>query len=364
MDESQAPAPLTGIRVIELGGIGPGPHACMMMADLGADVVAVLRPGEFEREKSESGHLMRRGRTVIELNLKTQEDREEFFRLAENADVVVDVYRPGVTERLGIGPEECRRRNDRLIYGRITGWGQDGPLSAMAGHDINYLSLTGHLHAITREGETPVPPLNLVADFGGGSMYLVMGVLAALVQRSSTGRGQIIDAAITDGTSALGALIWALRAVGQWSDTPGTNLLDTGRPYYDVYPCADGKFMAVGCLEPQFFAEFAAILGLDSSSPGQFDTDRAGELRAAIAQRMRLRTRDEWWALFRGTDACATPVLTYAEALEDEHMSARQAFLHTGHGWMPAPAPRFSLSDRAKPGEPPESVLDSSAVWA
>lgn len=360
---AESGAPLAGFRVLELSGIGPGPHACMMFADLGADVVTVLRPGELERDASESGHLMRRGRRAVELDLKSNEGREQFLLLSEKADVVVDVYRPGVAERLGIGPEDCRGRNERLVYGRITGWGQDGPLSAMAGHDINYLSLTGHLNAIARDGQPPVPPLNLVADFGGGSMYLVMGVLAALLQRSTTGRGQTIDAAITDGASGLGALIWALRAVDQWSDRAGTNLLDTGRPYYDVYPCSDGKFMAVGCLEPQFFATFAEILGLDPDGPGQFDSDRADELRAEIARKMLGRTRDEWWSVFRGTDACTTPVLSYSESLEDEHMQARKAFLRTKHGWMPSPSPRFSDGEVSVPGEPPETALEPSTIW-
>lgn len=357
--------PLAGIRVVELNGIGPGPHACLVLADMGADVVTVMRPGELAKSVDGWAHVTRRGRTVVEADLKSEEGLEQVRGLIAKADVLVEGFRPGVTERMGLGPDECLEYNPRLVYARMTGWGQYGPMAHMAGHDLNYISLTGHLNAIARKGERPVPPLNLVGDFGGGSMFLVQGILAAIIERATSGQGQVIDAAMTDGASMLGQFQWAMRARNQWSDVAGTNMLDTGYPFYDVYECSDGKFMAVGCLEPQFYAEFARILGVDGDEyPGQFDMDRWEELRSAIAAKFAARTRDEWAADFAGTDACTTPVLSYTEALSDPHMTARETFIDVAGDMGPAPAPRFSRTPSATPTAPPREVTAIGDVWS
>src|SRR6201991_1366727 len=249
--------PLTGLRVIELAGIGPGPHAAMILGDLGADVVRVDRPGASGADP------MLRNRRFVVADLKSDEGRELVLKLVAKADVLIEGYRPGVTERLGLGPEDCAKLNDRLVYARMTGWGQTGPRSQQAGHDINYISLNGILHAIGRAGERPVPPLNLVGDFGGGSMFLLVGILSALWERQSSGKGQVVDAAMVDGSSVLSAMMWAFRGMGMWNDERGVNLLDTGAPYYDTYTCADGRWVSVGSIEPQFFAALLSKLGLD-----------------------------------------------------------------------------------------------------
>lgn len=357
--------PLAGLRVVELGGIGPGPHTAMMLADQGADVVTVLRPGETEKGREGWAHITRRGRRIVELDLKDDAGLAELRRLVSVADVLLEGFRPGVTERMGIGPAESLEANPRLVYARMTGWGQDGPWSSLAGHDINYLSITGHLNAIGRRGEKPVPPMNLAADFGGGSMFCLSGILAALYGRSVTGRGQVVDVAMVDGAAVLGQFQWAMRARGQWSDERGTNMLDTGYPFYDTYECADGKYMAVGCLEPHFYASFAALLGIDGEGdPGQFDVDRWDELRELIAARFATRTRDEWAEVFAGTDACTTPVLSYTEALENEHNVARGIYAEVGGDVGPLPAPRFSATPAGAPTAPPREAVDSAGVWA
>ncbi|MGN0101686.1 MAG: CaiB/BaiF CoA transferase family protein [Dietzia sp.] len=358
--------PLAGIRVVELNGIGPGPHACMMLADMGADVVTVMRPGELAKSVDGWAHITRRGRTVVEADLKSEEGLAQVRTLIGKADVLVEGFRPGVTERMGLGPDECLELNPRLVYARMTGWGQHGPLAHTAGHDLNYISLTGHLNAIGRKGERPVPPLNLVGDFGGGSLFLIQGILAAIIERSTSGEGQVIDAAMTDGASVLGQFQWAMRARGQWSDVAGTNMLDTGFPFYDVYECLDGKYMAVGCLEPQFYAEFARLLEIDGEGmPGQFDIDRWDELRELIAGKFASRTRDEWAELFYGTDACTTPVLSYTEALDHPHNAARETFVEVAGDVGPAPAPRFSRTPApAVPAEPPREATAIDTVWA
>ncbi|HJC29724.1 MAG TPA: CoA transferase [Candidatus Dietzia intestinipullorum] len=357
--------PLAGTRVVELNGIGPGPHACLMLADMGADVVTVMRPDELAASADGWAHVTRRGRTVVEANLKSEEGLAAVRTLIAKADVLVEGFRPGVTERMGLGPDECLEANPRLVYARMTGWGQHGPLAQTAGHDLNYISLTGHLNAIARKGERPVPPLNLVGDFGGGSMFLVQGILAAIVERATSGQGQVIDAAMTDGASVLGQFQWAMRSRDQWSDVAGTNMLDTGYPFYDVYTCSDGKFMAVGALEPQFYAEFARILGVDGEEhPGQFDVDRWEELREAIAARFASRTRDEWASDFYGTDACTTPVLSYTEALSHPHLTARETFVEVAGDQGPAPAPRFSRTPSPTPAAPPREVSEIDSVWA
>ncbi|WP_333619072.1 CaiB/BaiF CoA transferase family protein [Dietzia sp.] len=355
---------LAGLRVVELGGIGPGPHTAMMLADMGADVVTVLRPGETESSRDGWAHITRRGRRIVELNLKDDAGLAELLRLVSVADVLIEGFRPGVTERMGVGPDVCLERNPRLVYARMTGWGQDGPWAQRAGHDINYLSITGHLNAIGRAGEAPVPPLNLGADFGGGSMFCISGILAALYSRSVTGAGQVIDVAMVDGAAVLGQFQWAMRARGQWSDKRGTNMLDTGYPFYDTYACADGGYMAVGALEPQFYAEFARLLEIDGpEAPGQFDFDRWGELRELIASRFATKSRDDWAEVFDGTDACTTPVLSYTEALANEHNVARGIYTEIAGDAGPVPAPRFSGTPSPVPAAPPRETVDPAGIW-
>lgn len=349
--------PLEGLRVVELAGIGPGPLACMILADLGADVVRVERAGEASTYVD---HLLR-NRRIITADLKNPDDLARVLELVAEADVLVEGFRPGVTERLGLGPDVCLERNPRLVYGRMTGWGQDGPYSQMAGHDINYVSITGILENIGRAGERPVPPLNMVGDYGGGTMFLILGILAALFERQSSGKGQVVDTAMTEGASVLSQMFWALRSVGQWSDQRGENLVDGSKPYYDTYTCADGRHMAVGCIEPQFYAVMLDKLGLDPATlPGQRDEARHGELREAIAGVFKSRTMAEWTAIFDGSDACVTPVLTYAEALEHQQLQARGVHARIEGVDQPSPAPRFSRTPWAAP-RPPAYV--ESAAW-
>lgn len=363
--------PLAGIRVVELGAIGPGPHAAMLLADLGADVVRVERPDAVLRvgEGDQRDQLLR-GRRRVELDVKTDAGRAALLTLVGHADVLLDGFRPGAAERMGVGPDEAIARNPRLVYGRITGWGQDGPLSTTAGHDINYLALTGALAAFGGEGARPTAPLNLVADFGGGSLYLVVGVLAALVERAGSGRGQVIDAAMVDGVASLLQLIWSLRGTGQWSDRPGTNLLDGGAPFYDTYTCADGGFVAVGALEPGFFRLLVDGVGwadADAVAAAQYDPRTWPALRARLSDTFATRTRDEWAEVFDGSDACVTPVLSFAEAAAHPHLTARGTLVEADGVVQAAPAPRFSRT-RAPGIRPPRSmpddVADVLADWA
>lgn len=333
--------PLEGIRVVELSGVGPSRYAAMLLSELGADVVLVRRPGEVPRR---ADSVVGRGRRSVVADLKTAEGRETVLALLDDADLLIEPYRPGVAERLGIGPQVCMARNRRLIYGRITGWGQDGPLAATAGHDINYIAITGVLHSIGRAGGPPQPPLNLVGDFGAGTMFLLLGMLAALHQRDITGAGSVIDAAIVDGTLSLAGFILGLRNEGQWSDERGTNLLDTGAPYYDVYPTADDNWVAVGAIEPQFFAELLRLLAIDDAPP-QNDREQWPRLRALIAARFRQRTRDEWMQVFEGTDACVAPVLTFAEAARHPHIVARGALTGSAERLFPAATPRITAAE-------------------
>lgn len=334
------PGPLLGLRVVELGGIGPGPHAARLLTDLGADVVRISRPAGDPYD-------VLPGRRWVPADLKDPSDRDAVLRLVEHADIVIEGFRPGVAERLGVGPDECRARNPKLLYGRMTGWGQDGPLAERAGHDINYIGLTGVLHAIGTDDSRPTAPLNLVGDFGGGSTYLVIGILAALWERARSGVGQVIDAAVVDGTSSLAQLIWTMRGLGAWTDERAANLLDTGAPFYDTYECADGRFVAVGALEPQFYATLLAGLGLASDElPAQLDRDGWPVMRAQFAKVFATRTRDEWAEAFADVDACVTPVLTFAEAASHPHLAARGTIAVSPAG-VPyaAPAPRFSRSE-------------------
>ncbi len=354
--------PLQGLRVVELAGIGPGPHAAMILGDLGADVVRIERPQKPGIPRGVGDQLLRNRRSVA-ADLKSDDGRELVLRLIARADVLIEGYRPGVTERLGLGPEDCAKVNDRLIYARMTGWGQTGPRSRQAGHDINYISLNGTLHSIGRAGDRPVPPLNLAGDFGGGSMFLLVGILAALWERQTSGRGQVIDAAMIDGSSVLMQMIWAFRALGMWSDERGVNMLDTGAPYYDTYACSDGRYMAVGSIEPQFYAQLLKGLGLDSDDlPDQNDVSRWPELRARFTEVFASRDRDHWAEVFGATDACVTPVLSFAEVESESHVTARETFYKDGEHLLPAPAPRFSRTVPSAPTPPRHPGADTDSV--
>ncbi|MGA5545490.1 CaiB/BaiF CoA transferase family protein [Mycobacterium sp. NPDC051198] len=352
--------PLAGVRVIELGGIGPGPHAAMMLADLGADVVRVRRPGGLTMP-AENVDLMHRGKRIVDLDVKSEPGK--LLDLVAKADVLLDCFRPGTCERLGIGPVECEAVNPRLIFARITGWGQDGPLATTAGHDINYLSQTGTLSAIGYRDRPPVAPLNLVADFGGGSMLVLIGIVTALYEREKSGKGQVIDAAMVDGVSMLAQMMWTMRATGSLRDERESFLLDGGAPYYRTYETSDGGYMAVGSIEPQFFAQLVAGLGLDAAEiPGQFELARYDEMRAIFTERFATKTRDEWTEIFAGTDACVTPVLTWGEAAEGEHLQARSTLVTVDGVTQAAPAPRFSRTSPATPGGPPQSSTDIADI--
>jgi alpha-methylacyl-CoA racemase len=358
--------PLVGLRVVELAGIGPGPHAGMLLADLGADVVRVERPdGGGLQLAPGSVDQMLRGRRSIMLDLKHPADRETLLRLVERADVLIEGLRPGVTERLGVGPAECQARNGRLVYARMTGWGQEGPLAHRAGHDINYIAISGVLYSIGNAGGKPVPPLNLVGDFGGGSMFLVVGVLAALWERERSGTGQVVDAAMVDGVAALAQMFWSLRACGRWSETRGTNLLDSGAPFYDTYLCADGRFVAVGALEPRFYAALLEGLRLSGAQlPDQQDPAGWPTLRQQLTTAFATRTRDEWVAVFEGTDACVSPVLSFAEVAAHPHIAARDTIITLDGVPQAAPAPRFSRTNPDLPAPPPQPGSDTAEVLA
>ncbi|NBQ43889.1 MAG: CoA transferase [Mycobacteriaceae bacterium] len=354
--------PLQGLRVVELAGIGPGPHAAMILGDLGADVVRVERPSKSPRPGPSKDQVLRNRRSVA-ANLKDVQDRDTVLRLIAKADVLIEGFRPGVTERLGLGPQDCAKLNERLIYARMTGWGQTGPRSQQSGHDINYISLNGVLHAIGRAGERPVPPLNLVGDFGGGSMFLLVGILSALYERERSGKGQVIDAAMVDGSSVLAAMMYAFRATGLWSDVRGTNMLDTGAPYYDTYECADGRYVAVGSIEPQFYAELLDKLGLDPAElPAQNDVARWPELRARLTETFLAHDRDHWAKVFATSDACVTPVLSFAEIETESHNTERNTFYTESGFALPFPAPRFSRTAPDMPRAPGVPGADTEAV--
>ncbi|MBM4520644.1 CoA transferase [Rhodococcus hoagii] len=355
--------PLTGIRVVEFAGIGPGPHAATLLADLGADVVRVQRAGMLPAE-GQVGDQTARNRRVVEADLKNPADVEKVVELLGRADILIEGFRPGVMERMGLGPDVVLERCPRLVYGRMTGWGQDGPLAQSAGHDLNYISLTGVLHAVGRKGERPVPPLNMVGDFGGGSMFLLFGLLAALVERQTSGKGQVIDAAMVDGTLALSHIIWNFRRIGMWSDERGVNFLDGGAPYYDTYETSDGKYMAVGAIEPQFYAELLKGLELDPAAlPGQQDASRWPELRQILTDKFLSKTRDEWTKIFDGTDACTTPVLTFTEAPNDPHIAARGSIIELEGVTQHAPAPHFSRTPTTTPQPPARVATDVDTLW-
>ncbi|WP_208430992.1 MULTISPECIES: CaiB/BaiF CoA transferase family protein [Aeromicrobium] len=358
--------PLHGVRVVELVGIGPGPFAAMLLADLGAEVIRVDRPGGNALQLgSADKDILGRGRPSVAIDLKNPRGVATVLDLVESADILIEGLRPGVTERLGLGPQECHARNPRLVYGRMTGWGQHGPLAQTAGHDINFISVAGALGAIGRAGGPPQVPLNLVGDFAGGSLYLVTGVLAALMHARSTGEGQVVDAAITDGTAHLMSMIVAMQQSGTWSGPRGTNMLDTGTPFYDVFETSDGEWMSVGPLEPQFYA--ALIEGLElTDAPGQYDFARWGELRQMLTEAFASRTRAEWEKVFDGTDACVAPVLSIEEAYTHPHNVARGTYVERDGLTQPAPAPRFSATP-ATLTTPPEragaSTTEALSAW-
>ena len=342
--------PLAGLRVLELAGIGPGPFCAMMLADQGATVLRIDRPGVRPTSSGLPEHeLLNRGRQSAVLDLKHPRAIDALLRLVEAADVLLEGFRPGVTERLGIGPDVCLRRNPRLVYARMTGWGQQGPLAGAAGHDIGYIARAGALHGLGRAGGPPQFPANLLGDFGGGGMLMAYGICAALVERATSGQGQVVDAAIVDGVASLLAMPLMFMAQGIWRDERGVNLLDGGVPWYDVYEAADGQWVAVGALEPRFYAALLAGLGL-TSAPDRGDPQNWPELRALISARFKDRTRDEWTAAFAGSDACVEPVLSVTEAAGDPHLTARETYVSRDGIVQPSPAPRFSRT----PGRLPE----------
>ena len=338
----QGTGPLRGVRVVEIAGIGPGPHAAMILADLGADVVRVERPGGAASAGSRETDLLTRGRPSVAMDLKDPKAVATVLDLVERADILLEGMRPGATERLGIGPDQCLARNPRLVYGRMTGWGQDGPLAQTAGHDMNYIAIAGTLHGLGQTPDRPQFPTNLVGDFGGGSTYLVIGVLAALLEARASGQGQVVDAAIVDGAAHLNAMFASMLAGGAAHERRGANLLDGGAPFYDVYETADGKHMSVGALEPQFYEALLDGLGIADTAPDRWDLAQWPALRETLAETFRQKTQAEWAAVFDGTDACCAPVLPLSEAAQHPHLKARQTYVEADGVVQPAPAPRFS----------------------
>lgn len=362
--------PLHGVKIVELAGIGPGPMAAMLLADLGSTVLRIERTETVELGVSRPPKydLMLRNRERLAIDLKTPAGVEQVLTFVDTADALIEGFRPGVTERLGLGPEACLARNPRLVYGRITGWGQTGPLALAAGHDLNYISLTGAANAIGRKDQPPAIPLALVGDFGGGAMYLVMGVLAAIVEARTSGRGQVVDAAIVDGAASLATVFYGLHAAGLWTNERGSNILDSGAPYYDVYECGDGQWVSVGPVEARFYAQLLERLELSPEALGD-PQDRAAwpNAKVLIAQRFKSRTREQWCALLEGTDVCFAPVLSFAEAPHHPHLKARGTFVEIDGVPQPAPAPRFSRSVPDLPSAPRQrasrDVAGVLAAW-
>jgi alpha-methylacyl-CoA racemase len=339
--------PLAGKRIIEIAGIGPGPFAAMLLSDLGAEVIRVERAGAVRGPTPDkpAGDVSLRGRRNVAIDLKHPDGVATLLDLIESADGLIEGFRPGVMERLGVGPDVCLERNPKLVFGRMTGWGQDGPYAQAAGHDINYISLAGALAHFGRAGQAPVPPLNMVGDFGGGGMFLALGVVAALLEAQTSGQGQVIDTAMVDGTAVLMTMFWSMQAAGIFDEqNPGTNLLDTGAHFYDVYECSDGRYISIGSIEPQFYAELMRLTGLegDEQFARQMDATQWPELKVRIAELFKTKTCDEWCELMEMTDVCFAPVLTMSEAAQHPHNVERQTFIELGGTVQPAPAPRFS----------------------
>ncbi|REE73377.1 alpha-methylacyl-CoA racemase [Rhodococcus wratislaviensis] len=357
--------PLSGLTVVEIASLAPAPFGCMILADLGADVIRVERAGDGGSGLMAPSGVLDRGRRSIAVNLRTPEGLGAVLRLVEGADILVEGFRPGVAERLGIGPDDCLSRNPGLIYGRMTGWGQHGPLAPRAGHDINYIALAGALEPIGRAGERPVPPLNLLGDFGGGGLMLAMGILAALHERSRSGRGQVVDASMVDGAALLTAFVHGMNAAGLWQEGRGQNVLDGAAAFYDTYACADGLHVAVGCVEPHFYGELLDVLGLSGEDlPSQYDLDAAPELKKRLADVFATRPRDDWAAVFADSNACVSPVLSPWEAHEHPHDKERETFVEVGGIRQPAPAPRFSRTPAPVPRPAPRPGQDTDAILA
>jgi alpha-methylacyl-CoA racemase len=359
--------PLAGITVVEIAGIGPGPFCAMMLADMGAEVIRVDRAENVAGgdPASPPADLNNRGRRSIGVDLKNPDGVAVVLDLVERADALIEGFRPGVAERLGIGPEECLARNPKLVYGRMTGWGQDGPLAGAAGHDINYIALAGALDPIGRRGEAPVPPLNLVGDYGGGGMLLAFGVVCGVVEAQRSGQGQVVDAAMVDGAAVLMTMTHALRAMGIWNDERGTNLLDTGAHFYNVYETADGEYVSIGSIEPQFYAELVRLTGLEGEElPWQHDRQQWPALKERLAAIFKTKTRDEWSALMEGTDVCFAPVLSIPEAIEHPHNVDRRTFIEVAGIRQPGPAPRFSRTAPEIASPPPHAGQHTDEILA
>jgi len=337
--------PLKGVKVLEIASIGPGPFAAMMLSDMGAEVLRIdriMQESEVDLDKADKD-ILNRGRKSVSVDLKNPAGVEVVLRLAERSDALIEGFRPGVMERLGLSPEVCLKRNPRLVYGRVTGWGQEGPLALTAGHDINYIALAGVLDAIGRVDQPPVPPLNLLGDFGGGGMILAFGVVCALIERVTSGRGQVVDAAMVDGAAILTTMIHGLRAMGNWNEERGTNLLDTGAPFYETYECRDGKYISVGSIEPQFYDLLIKLTGLEGEKlPDQMDRAAWPALKDRMAKIFKSKSREEWCEVMEGTDVCFAPVLSMGEAPEHPHLKHRGTFIEVADITQPAPAPRFS----------------------
>jgi alpha-methylacyl-CoA racemase len=361
--------PLAGVRIVELGGIGPGPYAAMLLSDLGAEIVRIDRIAA-----SDSGvpmdakfNLLHRGRRSVAMDLKKPEAVAAVLRLVKHADALIEGFRPGVTEKLGLGPDECLAANPRLVYGRMTGWGQDGPLAQAPGHDMNYIALTGALHCIGERGGKPVPPLNLVGDFGGGSLFLALGIVSAILEARTSGSGQVVDAAMVDGAASLMTLVYGMHAAGYWTDERGTNRLDTGAPWYSVYETSDGKFVALASNEPRFYKVTLELMGLAGRDlPDQHDRESWPKMKMLFAEVFRTKTRDEWCSLMAGHEVCFAPVLSLAEAPQHPHMKARATFVERDGVPQPAPAPRFSRTPgeiQASPARVGEHTDEALVDW-
>lgn len=361
--------PLEGYRVIELAGIGPGPMCAMLLSDMGAEVLRVDRPAEsgLGVQTPSEFALLNRGRRSVAIDLKQKEGVELVLKLVERADALIEGFRPGVAERLGLGPKECLGRNPKLVYGRMTGWGQEGPLAQASGHDINYIALVGALHSIGCEGGPPVPPLNLLGDFGGGALYLAFGMVCGLLEATNSGKGQVVDAAMVDGVASLMTFFWGLKAAGLWSEQRGTNVLDTGAHFYNVYETADGKYVAIGAIEGKFYRELLRLLGIEEEGlPDQLDKSSWPEMRCRLQAVFRTKTRDEWCAILEGSDACFAPVLSMEEALNHPHNRARGTFIEFDGVVQPAPAPRLSRTNpeiQRPPAERGEHTLEALSDW-
>jgi len=361
--------PLSGIRIVEIAGIGPGPFCAMMLADLGAEVLRVDRAERARLPRSEGPNLdlLNRGRRSVAVDLKSPAGVEVVLRLIEKADALIEGFRPGVMERLGLGPDVCLARNPKLVFGRMTGWGQDGPLAKVAGHDLNYIALTGALHAIGRADSPPPPPLNLIGDFGGGGLMLAYGILAALLERARSGKGQVVDAAMVDGAAALMAIIFGAHTSGWWRDERAANMLDGGAHFYDCYETKDGKYVSIGSIEPQFYAQLLELTGLKGEAmPHQMDRSGWPKGKERLTAIFKTKTRDEWCAVMEGTDVCFAPVLSLAEAPEHPHMKARNTFVEVEGVRQPGPAPRFSRTPgviERPPAHAGEHTDEALADW-